>query len=70
MFAAFELDAIESVGGEMLRIGNAPSFVFQRFAVDPKEPRTLAQDPMGGIGYAWLVASLCHPIVPEAVHET
>jgi len=25
---------------------------------------------MGGIGYAWLVASLRPPIVPEAVHET
>jgi len=28
MFAALELDTIESVGGEILRIGNAPSFVF------------------------------------------
>jgi len=25
---------------------------------------------MGGIGYAWLVASLRSPIPPEAIHET
>jgi len=70
MFAALELDTIESVGGEMLRRGHTPAFVFERLAVDPKEPRTLTQDPMGSIGDAGLVAGLHPPILPEAIHET
>ena len=69
-FTALEFAALEPVGREMLGMGHAPPFVFQRLAVDPKEPRTFAQDPMGGIGNAWRVAGLRPTILPEAVHKT
>src|SRR5262249_22233239 len=69
-FAALKHAALEPVGHELLGMGHAPPFIFQRLAVDPKKPRTFAQHPMGRIGYPGRVAGLRSTIVPEAIHET